>query len=476
MKKINLFFLVIMLFIIGGATIGFYFYKITTEENLLSCPGCNVLIIAFDAEQAKHVSSLGYSKLTTPTQDALAKKGFLFTNAIAQSSWTIPSFMSFFTSLYPSEHKLTNKFIEFSKDKKVINNFKNISPDKTTMAEVFKINGYQTAGFTGDAGVGAQFGYNKGFNVYVDSATPFAGFETSIPPALEWLKTNKDNKFFMFLHSYGDHGQYDPPIGYSKEFLDFNYAGPLKGGKEEQARLREEGLAKGELNLTEADYKFWRALYDEKIYNSDKQVGDFLKEFDKLGLSKNTIIIALADHGTEIGEHKKFDHGSTLYDELINVPLIIKFPNNISKIINSQVRAIDLMPTIIEALGLKIDEKVKNQMQGQSLISIMDGNETFGLDAFSETDYRNYTHKKSLRTVDGWKFIYTFENNQKELYNIKSDPGETDNLMEKEPRIAYELEQKLFDYIKNTGQDISLLKNTGCLPVYGEFCTEKLVK
>ncbi len=474
MKRVNLFF--IILFIIGGIAAGLYIYKKTIKENQLNCRDCNILIIAFDAEQAKHVHSIGYPKSITPAQDSLAKNGFLFTNAIAQSSWTIPSFMSFFTSLYPSEHKLINKFIEFSNDKKVISNFKNISPDKITLAEVFKSNGYQTAGFTGDAGVGAQFGYNKGFDIYIDSATPFAGFETSIPPALEWLKKNKDNKFFMFLHSYGVHGQYDPPAGYSKEFLDFNYTGPLKGGKEEQAKLREEGLARGELNLTEDDYKFWRALYDEKIYDSDKQVGEFLKEFDKLGLSKNTIIIVLADHGTEIGEHKKFDHGSTLYDELINVPLIIKFPSNVSKTINSQVRAIDLMPTIIESLGLKIDEKVKNQMQGKSLVPLMNGQENNDRDAFSETDYRNYTHKKSLRTANGWKFIYTFENDQKELYNIKVDPNETNNLIKKEPKIAYELEQKLFEYIKNTGQDTTLLKNTGCLPVYGEFCTEKLTQ
>ena len=459
-----------------GIFIGILFYEKNVLNDKFKCENCNVLIVGFDAEQARHIHAIGYPKMTSPTQDELARNGFLFTNAISQSSWTVPAFMSYFTSLYPSEHKLTNKYIEFSEGKKIISNFGTLSPEKKTLAEVFRDNDYVTGGFTGDAGVGAQFGYNKGFDVYMDSPSPFAGFETSIPPALQWLSKNKNKKFFMFLHSYGIHGQYDPPEGYSMKFLDFQYKGSLKGGKEEQAKLREEGLANGKLNLTQEDYGFWQAIYDEKIYDSDKKIGEFLKEFDKLGLTKNTVIIFVSDHGTELGEHNRLDHGFTLYDELINVPIIIKFPSRISGTINSQVRAIDLMPTIIDALGLKIDDKVKNQMQGKSLIPLMRGEESSGRDAFSETDYRNYTHKKSLRTADGWKFIYTFENDQKELYNIKKDPGEKNNLIKKEPKISYELEQKLFEYIKKTGQDIIPLKSTGCFPVYGEICTEKLVK
>jgi len=472
MKKIILF--LSLIFIVIVVLVGVPFYKKYQKKSQLQCKNCNVLIVGFDAEQFKHLSYAGYSKETSPVQDSLAKEGFVFTNTIAQSSWTIPSFMSYFTSLYPSEHKLINKFIKFFEDEKIISNFKEISPDVETLASVFKENGYETVAFTGDAGVGAQFGYDKGFDVYIDSPKPFGGAEISIPPAIEWLKNNKNQKFFMFLHSYGIHGQYDPPEGYSKKFLDFDYAGPLKGGKEEQAKLREEGLANGKLSLTEEDYKFWRALYDEKIFNNDKKIGEFLEEFKKLDLEKNTIIIFLSDHGTEIGEHGRFDHGFTLYDELIHVPLIIKFPSNISGVINEQTRAIDLMPTIFNVVGFKIDDKIKSQMRGKSLIPLMMGEENVGRDAFSETDYRDYTHKKSLRTADGWKFIYTFENDEKELYNIKSDPGEMDNLIEKEPQISYEMEQKLFEYIKNTGQDENKLKETGCLPVYGEICTDKI--
>lgn len=473
MKKVFIGVLIILIFV------GAWFLgnreknKKLSEVDPLKCQDCNVIVVGMDAEQAAHVSALGYPKDTTPVQDSLARGGYLFTDAIAQSSWTVPSFMSYFTSLYPSEHKLVNKYSEFSSGNKAIANLNNISPDVVTLAQVFKDNGYVTGGFTGDAGVGAQFGYNKGFDTYVDSPTPFGGFETSIPPALDWLNKNKDHKFFMFLHSYGDHGQYDPPQGYTKKFLDFNYAGPLKGGKEEQAKLREQGLAKGKLDLTEDDYRFWRALYDEKINDSDKQLGDFLSELDKLDLTKKTLIVVVSDHGTEIGEHNRFDHGFSLYDELIHVPIIIKTPASTEKEIKNQVRAIDVMPTIIQMAGLKTNDQVNNQVKGKSLVSMMNGEESSGREAFSETDYRNYTHKKSLRTPDGWKFIYTFENDGRELYNLNTDSGETKNLIDNEPQKAYELEQKLFQYIKDTGQDTDKLKETGCLPVYGEVCTPK---
>ena len=472
MKKLILFFILILIFVGGWWTLSFY--KEKQRPNTLKCENCNVLIVAFDAEQARHVHYFGYPKLTTPVQDSIAKEGFVFTNNIVQASWTIPSFMSYFTSLYSSEHGLTNKFIKYSKDEKIISNFKNISPEIKTLAEVFKDNGYATAGFTGDAGVGKQFGYDKGFDIYLDSSQPFGGFEDSVPPALEWLKKNKDKKFYMFLHSYGVHGQNDIEEGFTGMFLDFDYKGPLRGGKEEQGKLREEGLAKGKLDLTEEDYKFWRALYDEKIYYEDKKFGQFWEEFKNLGLDKNTILVILSDHGTEFGEHGRFDHGFSLYDELLHVPLIIKFPSNIRGVIKEQVRAIDLMPTLIESAGLKIDEKTKEQTRGKSLIPLMIGQEKIGRNAFSETDYRNYTHQKSLRTVDGWKFIYTFEKDEAELYNLNKDPAETKNLILEEPQKAYELEQELFEYIKTTKQDLTKLKEVGCLPVYGEICTEKV--
>ncbi len=414
--------------------------------------GYNVLFVSFDALQAAHVSHLGYFRKTTPEIDALAQEGFSFANAISQSSWTVPASMSWFTSLYPSEHGCINKYSEYTEKDKVLTNLKQLSPEVVTLAEVLKKNGYATAGFNGDAGVGGHFGFNQGFDVYLDGSR-FGGMDKSIPRALEWLKENPKKKFFLFLHGYDCHGQFDPPAGFTRKYVDPKYKGPLVGGKVEQERFREEGLDKGFINLSDKDVQFWQALYDEKINDVDERFRQFMEEFKKLGLLDNTIIILVSDHGTEFYEHKRFDHGFSLYDELLRTLLVFRLPNSPAhKIIADQVRGLDLMPTLLDLLGIKPSGKVNSQIRGVSLLPLMNGAH-MDLTAFSETDYRLVTHKRSIRTNDGWKFIYTLEDGWKELYNLNQDPGETNNLLKKEPRVAYEMEQKLFVWLKSMGQD-----------------------
>jgi len=460
--------LIISLIVIAVSSCILY-HKLNKEVEL-KYKDYNLILVSFDALQSRHVHNLGYFRNITPTIDKMADKGFNFKQTISVSSWTLPASMTWFTGVYPSQHKVTNKFSKFTEQEKEISNLKKLSPNITTLAEILKQNGYATAGFTGDAGVNGMFGYNQGFDVYFDNTTPFSGLEISAPRALSWIKSNKDKKFFLFLHGYDFHGQYEPEDGFDYRFVDFNYTGIYNGSREQQASLREECLEKGYLNLTDDDVKFWRAIYDEKINRADEKFSKFLEEYEKTGLMNKTIFVLTSDHGTEFYEHKRFDHGFTLYDELIHVPLIIVLPNfNKGKMIENQVSSIDVMPTILDLLNINLDEKIKNQMEGVSLVSLMKGL-NLTLDAYSETDYRLYTHKKSIRTADGWKFIYTFDEypnktNIRELYYLRTDPNELNNLVEKEPKIANELEQKLFSHFKDTGT-----KMIGCIPVYADQC------
>lgn len=448
MKKILFWFILVNCIIVCG---GLEASEKKREVKPGNYANYNVLFVSFDALQAAHVSHLGYFRETTPAIDKFAKEGFSFKNAISQASWTVPASMSWFTSLYPSEHKCINKYSVYTEEEKILTDLKELSPGVTTLAEVLKKKGYITAGFNGDAGLSGRFGFSRGFDVYVDGPK-FSGMDNSIPAAVEWLKKNSNKKFFMFLHGYDSHGQFDPPGGYTKRYVDPAYKGPLQGGKAEQEKLREEGLDKGYINLTEEDVKFWRALYDEKINDVDHRFWQFMEEFEKLGLLDKTIVVLTSDHGTEFYEHKRFDHGFTLYEELIHVLLVFRLPGvQGNKIIPDQVRAIDIMPTLFDLLGVKPSSKVKAQMRGVSLVPFLRG-EHLDLDAYSETDYRLITHKRSIRTSDGWKFIYTMETGQKELYNLQKDPGELDDLVEKELRLAYELEEKLFTWLKSMGQ------------------------
>ncbi len=439
----------------------------TANANLpLKYKDYNIVLVSFDAMQAAHVHSLGYPKEITPTIDAMAKDGFNFTQAISVSSWTVPASMTWFTGVYPSEHRLLNKFAIYEPPVEKIANLKELAPSIITLAEVLKGNGYATGGFTGDAGVNGVFGYKQGFDVYFDEAK-FGDMEDSAPRALTWLEENKDKKFFLFLHGYDSHGQCLPKEGLDRRFVDPGYKGKYTGSKEEQEALREEGLEKGAIQLDEADVAFWRAVYDEKINRVDGRFKKFVDGLEKLGIKDKTLFVLTADHGTEVYEHQRFDHGFSLYDELIHVPLVIKLPGqNLSGTIPEQVSSIDVMPTILDLLDVTMPAEAKQQMRGTSLAPAMRG-ETVNRDVFSETDYRLYTFKRSIRTKDGWKFVYTMETKAKELYNLKDDPHETKNLAATESRLAYELEQKLFAHFKSIGHDLTKETwKTGLSPVY----------
>jgi arylsulfatase A-like enzyme len=428
----------------------------------------NVVFVSFDALQAAHVGSLGYFRNVTPTIDAMAKEGFSFSNTISTASWTVPASMTWFTGVYPSEHRLTNKFSVFNPPaNNVLSNLKKLSPNLLTLAEVLKQNGYATGGFTGNAGVNGFFGYDQGFDTYFYEKGKFGSMGVSIPKALEWLQGNSNKKFFMFLHGYDIHGQGIPEGGFDYRFVDKGYDRKYSGSKEEQEALREEGLEKGYTSLRDDDVKFWRAIYDEKIQRTDALFKKFLTEYEKMGLMDKTIFVLTSDHGTEFHEHKRFDHGFSLYNELIHVPLIIKLPKvNAGKTITDQVSSVDVMPTILDLLDVKMPEKAKNQLRGASLVPALKG-KTVAKDVYSETDYRQYTYKRSVITRDGWKFIYTLEDKSRELYNLKTDPQELKNVVAQEPRRAYELEQQLFAYFKSLGHDLTAKQwIPGLNPVY----------
>lgn len=428
----------------------------------------NLILISFDGLQAKHLKSYGYPLDAVPNLDAFLKKSSLFTNTLSPSSWTVPTHMSIFTSMYPSEHKVVNKFSDFDMktQKGVISNLKQLSPGAVTLAEVMKKNGYVTGGFTGDAGVGKQFGFSQGFDTYYDAET-FGGFDGSTPRALDWLRKNKDTPFFLFLHGYDVHGQHAPKEGFDYRYVQKPYTGIYTGSKIEQGKLREENLTNGYLNLSDQDIAFWRAIYDEKINRMDLEFKGFMDEVQKMGLMDNTLIVVFSDHGTEFFEHKGIDHGATLYSELINVLFAIHTPGQTKgQRIDQLVSTIDITPTILSLLGIK--HTVPKQIKGIDISPAL-SNKPVAHTVFSETDYRLYTFKRSIQTTDGWKFISTLENEKKELYNVAQDPSEQNNVVTTNPQKGYELEMQLQKHIDAvSGRRTSA--QLGCSPVYGDQC------
>ena len=222
---------------------------------------------------------------TTPNLGAFLSRSYLFKNAVSPAPWTTPSQMSLLTSLHPSEHKVVNMNITPGSDKnaaKVPPHLKELSPATVTLAEILKKNGYVTAAFTGDSGISTKFGFNAGFDAFYDS-TQWGGFDTTLPMALKWLDTNRNKRFFLFLHGYDVHGNYISQNGYDYRFVKKPYKGPYTGNAEERNKLRESIYAGVEPEITSEDVDFWRALYDEKIVKADQQVGKMLSYIQATG-------------------------------------------------------------------------------------------------------------------------------------------------------------------------------------------------
>lgn len=427
----------------------------------------NLVFVSFDALQARHVGCLGYHRNITPTIDTIAESGFNFTRNMSVSSWTVPASMTWFTGVYPSEHRMTNKYAVYTSTVKKFANLKELSPGVVTLAEILRDNGYATGGFTGNAGVNGGFGYQQGFDVYHHPKETFGTIGDSVPKALQWLKRNRDRRFFLFLHGYDVHGQATPRTGFDYRFVKKGYDKKYTGTELEQELLREEGLDKGKLTLRAQDVQFWRAIYDEKIQRTDEFFRAFMLEFKSLGLDERTILVLTADHGTELYEHRRFDHGFTLYNELLHVPLVIRLPNRAKGArISNRVSSIDVMPTILDLLDVDMTKELKQQLRGTSLVSAMQGQRA-ERDVYSETDYRAYTYKRSVITPDGWKLIYTLEDNTRELYHLPSDSKEIHNLAGTKTSKADELQEKLFAHFRSIGHDLTAKKwKVGLKPVY----------
>ncbi len=423
------------------------------KSAVAPCRECNIVMIVVDPLRADALETFGNDRPVTPTLNTLANRGYVFTNAMAASSWTLPSAMSLMTGVYPSIHGIVNKDLlsEDALQKTESANLSVLHPGMRTFAQEFKDQGYTTAAFTGGAAMEASYGFDQGFDVY-ESLGNFTGLPMATPSALAFVEKHKDNKMFLLLHGFDVHGQYMPPEGISRRFVDASYKGRLNGSTEEQKKLREEGVMLGKIFLEPDDVAFLRAVYDGKVAAMDKSIGEFIGAYENLALPRETIFVVTSSHGEEFYEHGRIDHGMTLYDEVLHIPLMVIPPGHTKEVrIPQQVRNIDIMPTLFSLVGLKFSPDMQSQIQGESLLPLMEG-KSLRLDIYPETVYRYATMQKAIRSADGWKLIYDEEMQTKKLFNITKDPGEQEDLYHQNSSQKTVLLEKLLQHIEGLQQ------------------------
>jgi choline-sulfatase len=421
----------------------------------------NIILISMDALRWDRTGVSGNPDGLTPNLDQFAEEAVVFHDATASAPWTLPSHMSVWTGRWPSVHQVTNKLRPLSGGQMVETS---LSAGIETFPDLLIQSGRKAVGFTGGAGVQGRYGFGRNFETYLDDRY-FGGMDYSIPPALAWLKSNTDTPFFMFLHGYDVHGQFDLPQTQIDAIT--GYSGVLNGSKGEQAKLREQGLENidepgdpAHLHgaLDEADAEFLAKVYDGKVRIADERVGTFLSQLKALGLYDRSIIILMSDHGDEFMEHGGLDHGATLYQEQLHVAMLIRFPGYGRRHdIQTPVRTLDIFPTVFDAIGLSGPANV----DGASLLPLLRG-EKLELPVRAETDYRLFVHHRMHREGK-YKLILDLLDGKRELYDLEADPGETKDLSSGDPRRTYEMEQALrkwMDASKTNPQDYLGLKET----------------
>jgi arylsulfatase A-like enzyme len=393
----------------------------------------HIILIGIDTLRKDHLSCYGYPIQTTPAIDAFAREATLYERSISQSSWTLSSFASIFTSKYHHEHKSGMPCQQGADDKRRFN-ITVLDDSFSTLAEILQKQGYKTAAFTEGALMSPVFGVSQGFDLFKVCSVPddkiekveakhiyYKDIKNIVNTSLDWIRKNRQKSFFLFMHTYEPHAPLKDPLKvFEKTKKEY-----LQNGFLEQ--MRSCYLANPKKKYKKEDIYNWlckeRMLYDCEIKYSDHHIGRFFKELKKMGIYDKSLIVFTRDHGEEFGEHGELQHGKNLYQTSIAVPLIIKKPGQKKgRRENSFVaEGIDIMPTILEAC--RIDMK-NLTLSGQSLSSKQ---------ATKIARSHLFTNKKknfAAGFLEDQKTIYNYDAPaESKMFDLSQDPLEMQNML-----------------------------------------------
>jgi len=330
----------------------------------------NVLFVLIDTWRADHAGFLGYKRPVSPQLDALAAEGVVFERAMAQSSWTKPSVATLLTGLLPSRHHAVSQAIAETP----VRAFR-LNPRLTTWIEVLHGRGWQTAMWSDNPNITPPVGFAQGAEYFRDYFHEPCHAENcgELPELLadveRWFAEERDpsRPFCAYVHVMDAHYPFQPPAEFRGRFdtdpSDLDLTGPIVHDYMTGER--------SEANLTPGRMQSMIARYDEELLAIDHHLGAFLERLR--AAHPDTIIVLSGDHGEEFMEHGNLGHSHALWQELVHVPLVVLAPGLAPRRVQTQVRLMDVAPTLLELVGL---ERALPGMQGESLLPVVAGLET----------------------------------------------------------------------------------------------------
>jgi len=413
----------------------------------------NILLIAIDSLRADHMSCYGYQRQTTPHIDRFASEGVLFENTFSAHIPTTSAYASMLTGMDC-----------FSTQVVALRHKGSLRAEVRTMAEVLRDSGYNTTcvGFTGNPS-------SRGFDQYLDYPAWGSWNEGRSPkaqnlndvalPELNRL-VKEDKPFFMMLRHMDPHAPYLPPAPFERIFYSGDETDPANKSMEPVMNFKPfRDFFASWMPPGISDKEYVIAQYDGAVAYMDACIQSIFETLSALGVLENTIIVLNGDHGETLYDHECwFDHHG-MYDTVLHVPLMIRYPVKLPQGIRLKGynQHKDLMPTVLELAGLSPDETDEElRFDGHSLLPMIRGDVASHESAFYITEC-TWMRKHGWRTPE-WKLIIALEPDfhfkpEIELYNLMEDPAENHNLAEQHADVVAHLRGCMDAWIAKREQD-----------------------
>jgi arylsulfatase A-like enzyme len=401
-----------------------------TRPELDTCDSPSIILILVDTLRADHLGTYGHTRFTSPELDAHARRGAVFERAFATSPWTLPTVASLFTGVLPSAHGAgrvlhAGRAAHHAQMRETI----------PTLAEHLRAFGYRTYAVAGNPNLHPRFGMARGFeafNYHAGDPRRIRRADVIVDEALTLVRRAHGAPFFLFVHFFDPHMNYDPPPPVRGRFT----AG-LDPGRLTLPFAETERLAAG-LRLTRAEQEWVGAAYDEEIAFVDMQLGRFFQRLQQAGVWDRSIVVFTADHGEEHWDHGWFEHGHSLYDELVRAPLVVWGPGIAPGRIDTPVSLVDLPPTLCAALAAP----PMPEPAGESLWGLLTTGAPVPARRLIAESPR---YGPDSVAVIGWphKLIVDLKSGTQRLFDLERDGAERINLEARERGVAASLRHEV---------------------------------
>ncbi|MCA9511160.1 MAG: sulfatase, partial [Myxococcales bacterium] len=377
-------------------------------------PRRDVVVIVTDTTRADRLSVYGHARPTSPNLEALARDGVVFERAWSTASWTLPAHASLLTSQFPTAHGA-----HMTPDTDADSNGSNpahLREEAVTLAELLRERGWRTAAFAGAGWLSPEFGLLQGYEVRDaenNRAIPAAAITSR---ALRWMATlERDEPLHLLVNYFDPHWPYEPQPPFDR------YA---KSGPDVAIPSLGELLAGAE--TTPAQQRRMLDLYDGEIEYMDRHIGRLLDGLRAAGRYEDAMIVVIADHGELFGEHGDIGHGAWLWEELVHVPLIVKYPGHrrAGERESAVVSTVDPMRWIADELGIALPADTSGVPVGARDLALA---EEFPSQLFVKLGGERMQRDLVAGVRWPWKLIASSEG-ARSLFRIEDDPREASPL------------------------------------------------